>query len=93
MQEKLNVRQVLRVFNAIREHGEKRGSKYYLDGIVASTSYDEYTLTLSNEYVTLEVFFHNKFALQCSSRRQRVLFLDKLGVIDKAYSGNSKRLP
>ena len=85
MQEKLNVRQVLRVFNAIRQHGQKRGGEFYLDDIVASTSYDEYTLTLSNEYVTLQVFFHNKLSLQFSSRRQRVLFLDKLAAIDKAY--------
>ena len=85
MQEKINARQALRVFNTIRQFGENRGGEFYLNGLIASTSYDGYTITLRNEYVTLDVFFHNKFSLRFSSRQQKVLFLDKLDATDRAH--------
>ena len=87
MSDKVDVRQALRVFNTIMEHGEQRGGESHLGGIIASAGYDGYTVTLRNDYVTLNVYFHNKFSLDFSSRQQLMLFLDKLAALDRKKFG------
>ncbi len=83
MQEKVNVRQALRVFNTIYEQGNKIDDVFVMDGIRASTGFDGYTVTLFNDFVQLDIFFHNKFSLTYSNKKERDQFMEKLEKIDQ----------
>lgn len=82
MNEKVNVRQALRVFDLITRNGKRQGGEYLLNGLSASSGFDGYTVTLRNNYVTLDIFFHNKFSFQFSNKKEKMLFMDKLSAID-----------
>ena len=78
MEKKVNVRQALVSFNSIRERGVYKDGTYALDGIRAAVGFDGYTVSLSNDHVSLDIFFHNKFSLQYTNRRELELFMDKI---------------
>ncbi|MBX2859230.1 MAG: DUF3081 domain-containing protein [Cellvibrionaceae bacterium] len=80
--DKISIKKALRVFQKILDSGEKTDSEFRLNGLRASTDFDGYAVTLRNDYVCLDIFFHNKFAFKYSNQRERDLFLDKLDQID-----------
>jgi len=82
MKDKVNVRQALSVFQKVVDYGERHQGFYLLDGIRASTQDDGYTVTLSDDNITLHVFFHNQCALECENRSQLDQFLLRLKQIE-----------
>ncbi len=83
MDEKIDIRQALRVFHIIRNNGKKQGNTYSFKNLSAISDFDGYTATLKDDYVCLDIFFHNKFSFQYSNAKDRELFLEKLSNIDK----------
>ena len=87
MKNSLNIHQTLKTFQKILEHGKKQGNEYRLNGITASTDFDGYTVFLSDEKVTLSIFFHNKYDLASSNKIDEMAFFDKLRNIEtKQYA-------
>ena len=82
MSEKVNIRQALRVFEVIRSQGKKDGETFVLNGMKAITSIDGYTVTLHNDYVCLDIFFHNKFSFTYTNQKEKDLFLEKIHRLD-----------
>lgn len=78
------VLEVLEVFGKITSRGTKTDDGVIFNGITAKSDFDGYTITLCNDYVSLTVFFHNKFTFEYSSAKERDLFLDKMTAIKKA---------
>ena len=80
---RLDVRLVLRVFHTIRDRGQKRGDRYFWQGMTASSDFDGYTLVLNDGYCTLTLRFHNKYTFNGPNRALRQQFIDLLKRIDK----------
>ena len=77
MDEQISIRKALRVFHKILSEGERAGDHYHLNGLTAYSDFDGYTATLCNDYVSLSIYFHNKFSFTFSNRKERSLFLKK----------------
>ena len=80
----INIKQALRVFEKITDQGQCVDGEYHYRGLIASSGYDGYTITLRNDYVTLDIFFHNKFHFEFLNKKERDGFLEKLALLDKA---------
>lgn len=76
--DKLDINMALRAFNTIRDQGVERDGAYHLGGVRATSDLDGYTIHLSDEYVTLTIFFHNKFELEHRNARQLDAFVERL---------------
>lgn len=83
MDEKVNVKKSLHAFNTIVTKGRREGDEYALNGLVAYASFDGYTVTIRNDYVQLDIFFHNKIAFNYSSAKERALFLEKINLLSR----------
>ena len=83
MAEKVNLRQALRVFQRVITEGRREGGEYHLKGVIASTDFDGYTVTLRNDYVHLDIFFHNTISFEYANLREKALFLETLELLDK----------
>lgn len=83
MSEKVNIKSALRVFERITREGKKDGDGYYLSGLKAYTDFDGYTVTIENDYVRLDIYFHNKISFTFSNMRERDAFLEKIETMDK----------
>jgi len=83
MQNRLNIHQMLKTFHKIVEHGHKSGHQYRLNGVTASSDLDGYTVYLSDDKVTLTIFFHNKYDLSAGNKFDEMAFFEKLKVIEK----------
>jgi len=81
--DKINIKTALRAFNRIREEGVERGGEYHLNGIAAGSDFDGYTITLHDDYVTLSIFFHNKFKLDFVNKRHLDAFVERIENIGK----------
>lgn len=84
MDEKIKVKEALEVFGKIVARGTKIDDGHVFNGITAKSDFDGYTVILCNDYVTLTVFFHNKFTFEYSSPKERDSFLEKMATIKKA---------
>lgn len=83
--DRIKIKQALRVFYEIREQGKKiNEDEYMLSGLRASSDYDGYTVRMQNDYVALDIFFHNSYKLNSSSNTETDKFLDTINKIDKA---------
>lgn len=82
MKEAIDLRQSLRVFNKIINHGAKSGQESSLKGLHAATDFDGYTLHLHDDAVELYIYFHNSFRLQSPSKKALNNFLLRLQAID-----------
>ncbi len=82
MDDKIDIKKILRVFDIMVTEGEKVGDEYRLNGLSAIVGFDGYTITIRNEYVSLDVFFHNAFTFNSSDQKQKLLFLERVDAID-----------
>ena len=57
----IDIRQALRVFQIIVENGQQRGNRHYFKGIYATSGFDGYDVELTDEKVTLSIYFHSRF--------------------------------
>ena len=78
------IRQALRVFQKVCDEGEKQGDSYVLNGLTASTDFDGYTVYLSSADVTLTIYFHNKYDVQCKNRLALQNFVALINKLDKS---------
>lgn len=64
---KMNSRSYLNIFDLIISQGEKRGNKYYFEGLEAWHDFDGYTCFLGFKDLTLTLFFHNRSSYDFSN--------------------------
>ena len=83
MNEKINLKKALRAFNIITTKGHRNGNEYTLNGLTAHTDFNGYTVTIRNDYVRLDILFHNKILFDYSSRKESMLFLEKIENIQR----------
>ena len=78
MEQKIDVKQALRVFQHVLDHGEKTGEdEWSLEGVFASPNTDGYVATLRNDYVRMDIQFHNTYNLDFLNTKERDAFLEK----------------
>ena len=83
--DKLDIRVALSVFDKVISKGQKKEDTFFLSGLYATPSFDGYTVTLSDEKVTLSIGFHNKFNLEHDSKKSLNEFMLKLERVNQAY--------
>ncbi|WP_438864022.1 DUF3081 family protein [Neptunicella sp.] len=83
MENELNTKQALSVFNQVCEKGEKRETHYYYQDMEAWHDFDGYTCFLKFNQVTLTLYFHGKYNLDYSDNGQLESFLRKLANMSK----------
>ncbi|GAB1258799.1 hypothetical protein NBRC116494_33010 [Aurantivibrio plasticivorans] len=95
LDEKIDVKFVLHVLEKIVTHGHRDETREFpthqLEGIFASSDLDGYNVVLFNEYVSLTIQFHSKYVFEYNNQRERLLFLEKLEHIQRAYSNNKQK--
>ena len=85
MKNELESKFLLQVFDKIRQSGEKKDDKYLLNGSVAFTDHDGYTLFIEDAKVKLQFGFHNQYRFDYPSQDAYEQFEKKLKEIDKQY--------
>jgi hypothetical protein len=85
MSEKIEVGNALRVFQAVIDNGTKTDKGYELDGLVADTGFDGYTVTLGDGAVTLTLMFHQTFSVDSPNSRAIENFIKRLDVMLDRY--------
>lgn len=83
MNEKIDIRQALRVFDKMTIDGQRIGNEYHLDDLVAYTDFDGYTVTIRSNHASLDVFFHNKFSFKYTNDKEKAFFLKKIDELDQ----------
>ncbi len=83
--DKMDIRVALSVFDKVTTKGERQGESFFLDGLYATPSFDGYTVTLTDEKVTLDIQFHNKFNLDYDTKKSLDEFMLKLDRIERDY--------
>ncbi|MCO1334941.1 DUF3081 domain-containing protein [Microbulbifer sp. OS29] len=78
----INVKQALRVFDKATKEGRKEGNEWHYQGLTVSTDFDGYTLFINSPKVKLTVFFHNKFSVDSTSRKELEEFIRLLDRLD-----------
>lgn len=79
---KIDLHQVLRVFQVITEHGEIIGNEKFLDGLFADSGFDGYSISLRDDKTNLSIGFHNTLNLQSKNTETEALFLKRIIDID-----------
>lgn len=64
MQNSIDIKAVLLIFQHVISNGEQTNEKYQYEGLFAWTDFDGYTCYLSDGKVTVSVFFHNKYDIE-----------------------------
>ncbi len=78
MDQHIDISKCLRAFASILEKGEKREDGYHLEGIVAQSLDDGYTVVLRNRQCCLSIYFHNKFGVESPSDGDTDAFIKHL---------------
>ena len=86
MQNELNNKIVLEVFDKIQRFGEPHEDGHMLDGIVASSDFDGYSVVLSGSGVTLQLNFHQSYHFDYASDTLKDQFMAKLDYIHRHYN-------
>ncbi|WP_416307050.1 DUF3081 family protein [Neptunicella sp. SCSIO 80796] len=81
MQNELNVKQALAVFNQVCEKGDKRDGHYFYQDIEAWHDFDGYTCFLKFNQVTLTLYFHGKYNLDYADNNDLEGFMRKLAKV------------
>lgn len=76
---------LLSAFEKIRQHGNKENNQYSLEGVIAYTDFDGYTVYLEDALVKLSFGFHNQYHFDYASASHFEAFEKKLKYIVKTY--------
>lgn len=79
--EKIDVRQALLAFQKLVDLGSKEGEVYQLGKLKGHTDYDGYTVFLSDDHVSLEVHFHNRYKIDFPDRPALDAFIRSINEI------------
>jgi hypothetical protein len=85
MKNELDSKFLLTVFEKIRLNGKKEDEKYSLEGVIAFTDFDGYTLFIEDALVKLSFGFHNQYHFDYASSRHFDAFEKKLKNIVAKY--------
>lgn len=85
MQNEVDAKFLLRVFDKITKFGEKRDSAYFLDGVQGFSDFDGYTIYLQDAKVKLSFGFHNTYHFDYDNQSDFNDFEKKLKNIDKSH--------
>jgi hypothetical protein len=80
-EKKLIPRDIMSVFNTIYTNGETQAGGKLYRGLQAESSFDGYTLTISDRESTLYLYFHNKLKLDSPDNRSKEDFYTKFNLI------------
>ena len=86
MQNDLDIKFLLAVFEKIRQHGEHKGESHILNGVRAYTDFDGYTVYLEDALVSLRCGFHNQYHYTYESSEHLAAFQKKLQSIHSEYA-------
>ena len=78
MELKVDIPRALSAFQTIVDQGNQVDTRYQFDGLQAESDYDGYTLHISDNKVTLHIYFHNRFELDSENPRDSEDFLRKV---------------
>lgn len=78
MERKVDVRQALRAYQKIVEHGEGSGERHHLGELVAESDFDGYTISLSDGRVTVRILFHSRVDIDAPSGQALEDFIARL---------------
>jgi hypothetical protein len=81
MDAKINAKDLLLVFEHIKDRGEQRGEYYVYNRLRATVGHDGYTLTVENEQVSATVHFHNVVHVDSPNRTALNQFLEQVDAI------------
>lgn len=82
MRGELDIKIILSVYQKVLAKGDKQGMRTFYKGLFAVSSFDGYTIELTDDKVHLSVFFHNKYKLEARNSFEREEFLKKIIRID-----------
>ena len=91
MQNELNNKVVLEVFDKIRNFGEPYEDGHILEGIIASSDFEGYSVLLSGSGVTSQLNFHQSYKFDYASEKLKSQFMEKIDYIHRHY--NNRREP
>lgn len=83
MEQKLDIKQALNVFQKVMDHGQRVDDEYRLNGLFASTDFDGYTVFLRDDAVTLTLFFHNKYTFDFKRAADLDTFMQRLRDVER----------
>ncbi|MFC3093018.1 DUF3081 domain-containing protein [Alteromonas sediminis] len=85
MQNELDTKQLLRVFEKVRVHGTREGEQFHLEGLIGYSDFDGYTIYLEDAKVKMSFGFHNTYHFDYEAAKDLEAFEKKLSYIDKHY--------
>ena len=85
MKNEIDSKQILRVYEKIRENGEAINGQHQLGGLNAFTDFDGYTVFIEDAFVKLRFGFHNQYHFDYESAEHLMQFEKKLSAIDSGY--------
>ncbi|MCT7655396.1 DUF3081 domain-containing protein [Oceanimonas sp. NS1] len=86
MQNELDNRVILEVFDKIRRFGEPYEDGHMLEGIVATSDFDGYSVVLSGSGVTLQLNFHQSYHFEYDSATIKEQFMSKVDYIHRHFN-------
>ena len=85
MQNEIDSKMLLRVFEKIRLNGKREQDNYLLEGVTAFSDFDGYTVYLQDAKVKMSFGFHNTYHFDYDASKDFEAFEKKLNYIDKQY--------
>mgnify|MGYP001083839183 CR=1 FL=1 len=82
-EQRFDMHQVLRVFAIVTQYGVRDERGYVFEGLIAKGSEDGYTVEISDNAVTLSVYFHNTYDVQFETQEQLDQFQLKLKAVEE----------
>ena len=82
MEKHFDIGKALRVYDKVVSNGIKKQEKYEYLGLSAWSAVDGYTVQLSDESVTLSIYFHNKYEFDYKNSKQLEAFIKKLDAVN-----------
>lgn len=86
MKNQLDIQRLLRIFTLIQQHGDKTEQGHLLHGLTASSDFDGYTLTISDQQVCLNLFFHSKYKFDYPNNQALETFERRLKQVEQEHA-------
>jgi len=86
MKNQVDIQRLLRIFTLIQQYGEKTSQGHQLLGLTATSDFEGYTLTISDQSVSLDLFFHNKYKFDYPNNQALETFERRLKQLEKEYA-------
>ncbi len=86
MENQIDTKLCLKVFNLVRTHGDKRESVYHYQNVKVWTDFDGYTCYLQYGNAILTLLFHGKYQFEYPSSNDFELFIKKITQLASANS-------